>query len=55
MNYSSCCLYSYTQTFTQIDTVYFKDLVEINGNGLVKLLFIFIEKLICCWYTYVYL
>ena len=36
----------------QIDIVYFKNLVEVDSNGLVKLLFIFIEKLICCCYTY---
>ena len=34
---------SYTQTFTQIDTIYLKKIVEINSNGLVKL-FISIEK-----------
>ena len=52
---SSCCLYSYTQTFLQRDTAYFKNLVEVNSNGLVKLLFIFIEKLVHCCYTYAYL
>ena len=56
MNYSSCCLYSYTQVFTQIDTAYFKkNLLEISSNGLVELLFIFIEKLIRCYYAYAYL
>ena len=34
---------SYTQTFTQIDTIYLKKIVEINSNGLAKL-FISIEK-----------
>ena len=47
----------YTQTFTQIDTIYFKKIVEINSNGLVKLLFISIEKknFTRCCYTYAYL
>ena len=55
MNYSSCCLYLYTQTFTQIDTFYFKNLVAINCNGLDKSWLRFIEKLIRCGYTYAYL
>ena len=46
MNYSSCCLYSYTQALAQIDTIYLKKkkVVDVNRNGLVKLLFVSIYK-----------
>ena len=46
MNYSSCCLYSYTRTLAQIDTIYLKKkkIVDVNRNGLVKLLFVSIYK-----------